>query len=70
MAKRLCDSGRVVLNQHVAKAASPVAAGDTLEILVGSRKRTLKILEVPTGQISKKIAPSLYLLTGESSIQD
>ena len=70
VAKRLCESGAVVLNAHAAKASSAVAAGDTLELLVGSRRRTLKILEVPNGQVAKKTAASLYLLTGESVVED
>jgi ribosomal 50S subunit-recycling heat shock protein len=70
VAKRLCDSGQVFINHHAAKASAAVTAGDTLEIFLGSRKRTVKILEVPAGQVAKKIAPSLYLLTGDSVVQD
>ena len=59
-----------MLNQRVAKAASVVSANDTLEILIGSRRKTLKILEVPSGQVPKRISSSLYVLTGECIIHD
>ena len=69
-AKHLCDAGSVLLNHRVAKASSLVSANDTLDILIGSRRRTYKILEVPAGQVSKKISSNLYLLIGESIVQD
>jgi len=69
-AKRLCDAGGVWINHREAKASSLVRINDTLDILIGSRKRTLRILEIPAGQASRKIAPELYLLIGESIIQN
>jgi ribosomal 50S subunit-recycling heat shock protein len=69
-AKHLCDSGGVRLNQRVAKASSLVSENDTLDILIDSRRKTFKILKVPAGQVSRKVSSSLYVLTGESIIQD
>ena len=60
----------MLLNQRVAKASSPVTVNDTLDICIGPRRKTLTILEVPTGQVSKKASSSLYQLTGEFNIPD
>ncbi|MEG2213082.1 MAG: RNA-binding S4 domain-containing protein, partial [Clostridiales bacterium] len=46
VANEVCDAGRVTINGRPAKAGSPVAVGDTLEILYGGRRISGEVLVV------------------------
>ena len=41
MAQRLCDAGRIQINERRAKPAAPVAAGDVLDVNLGVRRRPM-----------------------------
>lgn len=45
LAKEVSDQGRIVLNGRVAKPASEVKAGDTLELSWGGKRVTLVVVE-------------------------
>lgn len=60
IAKQLCEESFVILNQRPAKASMPVAVGDVLEFSYRGRRRVVKVQEIPSRQISKKTAPTLY----------
>jgi ribosomal 50S subunit-recycling heat shock protein len=46
VAREACDGGRVSLNGRTAKAGSPVAPGDIVEIAFGDRKARYEVLSV------------------------
>lgn len=47
MAQRLCDAGRVQVNERRAKPATPVAVGDILDVNLGERRRRVRVLHLP-----------------------
>ena len=67
-ANTLCGRGNVLLNNHPAKAGKTVNIGDRITIISDrlpteeARELTYEILEVPTGNVSKARATSLYRL--------
>ncbi|MEG6617178.1 RNA-binding S4 domain-containing protein [Peptococcaceae bacterium 1198_IL3148] len=65
VAKEVCDSGKVLLNQRVAKAGSEVKPGDVLEIQFGNKTLKVKILEVKENAPAKEAA-SLYQVLEET----
>ena len=70
IANEICDQGRVTINGRVAKASTEVKAGDKLEIRFGQRLLSLEIRQVPTGQVSTKMAPELYQVLSEASLKE
>lgn len=64
VAKEVCDSGKIKLNQRPAKAGTEVAVGDILTIEFGSKTLTVKILEIKEN-VPAKEAASLYTVLEE-----
>lgn len=61
VAKKVCDQGKVLVNDRVAKPATRIDVGDTLDVNLGYRGRLIcEVLEVPERSVSKKQASSLY----------
>lgn len=52
LANRLCDAGRVTLNGRRAKPAAGVGVGDLVEVHIGARRLTVKVLRLPAGRRS------------------
>ncbi len=48
MAQRLCDAGRVHVNDRRAKPSMAVAVGDVLEVNLGPRRLRVRIVHLPT----------------------
>ncbi len=67
-ANALCSRGNVLLNNHPAKAGKTVNVGDRITIIndpLPTEERqelTYEILEVPSGNVSKARAITLYRL--------
>lgn len=67
-ANALCSRGNVLLNNHPAKAGKVVNVGDHITIISDrfptedKQELTYEILEVPTGNVSKTRATTLYRL--------
>ncbi|MEE1114575.1 MAG: RNA-binding S4 domain-containing protein [Eubacterium sp.] len=59
VANEACDAGRVLLNGKAARASAPVKAGDTLEILFGTKSVKVEILDVQE-TVRKEGAQELY----------
>jgi len=59
LAKEVCDSGQVLVNNRVAKAGLEVKPGDKVEINFGTRKLVFEILEIKE-TIPAKEAAGLY----------
>ncbi len=59
LAKEICDSGRVEVNERKAKASTEVNVGDSLTIRFGQRTLTVKIDKI-VEQIRKENVLELY----------
>ena len=59
VAKEACDSGRVKINDKIAKAKDEVQVTDIIEITFGNRIEKIKVLEVKE-IVGKDDATSLY----------
>ena len=60
IAKWACDAGRISLLGRKAKAGTVIKVGDELTINLRDRTVRVKVLEVPTGNVSKERASTLY----------
>ena len=69
VAKAVCDSGRVLLNDHPARAGKEVHEGDILRVNLNSRTLTCKVLSIPTGNVRAADASSLYEVISEEIIE-
>lgn len=65
LAKEVCDSGKIKLNNRQAKASADIKVGDVLEIELGRRTIKVKILEVKD-TIPAKEASTLYEMLEET----
>ncbi len=46
VAREACDSGRVLVNDKVAKASANVSIGDVIEINFGNKSVKVKVLQI------------------------
>ncbi|MDR2267298.1 MAG: RNA-binding S4 domain-containing protein [Christensenellaceae bacterium] len=60
VANDACDLNRVSINGKPAKPSKDVNIGDIISIRFGDKVANFKVLEVPTGNVSKERADSLY----------
>jgi ribosome-associated heat shock protein Hsp15 len=58
--------GRVRVNGERAKPSKPVRAGDTVEVTIGTMRRTVNVLEVAERRGSASVAATVYAETPES----
>ena len=68
VAKAVCDSGRVLINDHPAKAGREISEGDVLRVDLNTKILTCKILSIPTGNVRAADASSLYEVISEETI--
>ena len=67
VAKKVCDSSHVLVNNQQAKAGKELKAGDVLEINLGVRGvLTCEVLEIPKGGVRKEQATSLYRIISQT----
>lgn len=59
VAKEACDSGRVKINDKIAKASDEIKESDIIEITFGNRVQKVKVLDVKE-IVAKNDATSLY----------
>jgi ribosomal 50S subunit-recycling heat shock protein len=60
VAKSACDAGRVEITGRAAKAGTEIRVGDEISISLRDRFLRVRVLELPTGNVSKTRAPELY----------
>jgi len=67
LAQRLCDAGRVQVNERRAKPATPVAVGEILEVSLGERRLRIRVLHLPASprEAGRKMS---YEVLGEKSM--
>lgn len=66
VANEACDAGRVLANGKPARASYEVKEGDILEIQLGSRPMTVRVLAV-NEYATKESASSLYEIVAAQS---
>lgn len=59
VANEACDAGRVTVNGKIVKASYDVKAGDILEIKMGERKISVRVLNIAE-HVLKNDASALY----------
>lgn len=64
LAKQVADQGRITINGNRAKASSPVAVGDELEIQFGQKTVTVKVNDLREST-RKEEATMLYTVIKE-----
>ncbi len=64
VANEACDAGRVSVNGKVARASYDVKEGDLIEIALGQKPLTVKVLEVRE-HVAKEGAAGLYQVIEE-----
>ncbi|MGI6129429.1 MAG: RNA-binding S4 domain-containing protein [bacterium] len=64
LAKEAADRGRILVNNKIAKAATEVQVGDTLELLLGARRLTVEVVALKES-IRANEASSLYRVVKE-----
>ncbi|MCS6885451.1 MAG: RNA-binding S4 domain-containing protein [Acidobacteriota bacterium] len=62
IAAQMCREGKVFVNGILAKPSRELRPGDVLEISRRGEKLACKVLNIPTGQVSKATASTLYEL--------
>lgn len=66
LAQRLCDAGRVHVNERRAKPATPVDVGDILEVSLGERRLRVRVLHLPASPREAGKKPSYEILGKDS----
>jgi ribosomal 50S subunit-recycling heat shock protein len=70
VAAEICRAGAVLINDMPAKAGREVKIGDTLTLKKRGQKLKVRIALLPTGNVSKAIAPTLYEILSTSPINE
>ena len=70
IAKWACDAGRVYILGRKARAATEVRVGDELTINLRDRTLEVRVLEIPSGNVSKERARTLYEVIGGGDVSD
>ncbi len=65
VANEVSDMGRVFVNNNPAKPGKQLKEGDILTIEYANRDLSVKILKIPTGNVSIQEAPALYEIIAE-----
>lgn len=60
VANDVSDMGRILVNGTPAKPAKQLKENDIITIEYANRNVTVKVLKVPTGNVSVQEAPTLY----------
>lgn len=62
-AKRLCDSGKVLLNSKSIKPSQDIHEGETLDVFFPQRELRLRILAIPPApSVAKKDRPQFMAM--------
>ncbi len=59
IAKEACDSGKITINDKVAKAGSVVKIGDVIKMTFGEKEMSVQVLEIKE-HVTKENSKDLY----------
>lgn len=60
VANEVCGQGRVFVNNNTAKPSTIISVGDNISIEYSNKTITVKVLSVPTGNVSIQQSKDLY----------
>ena len=60
VAAEICRAGAILVNDLPAKAGREIKVGDKLTLRRRGQKLSVRVALIPTGNVSKAIAPTLY----------
>lgn len=60
VANDVSDKGRILVNGNPAKPAKQLKEGDEITIIYANGETTVKIVKIPTGNVSVQEASELY----------
>jgi ribosomal 50S subunit-recycling heat shock protein len=60
VAKWACDAGKVSVSGRSAKAGTVVRVGDEISVSLRDRFLVVRVVEIPSGNVSKERAAALY----------
>ncbi|HPQ38768.1 MAG TPA: S4 domain-containing protein [bacterium] len=69
-ANQLCSTGAVKVNDTVARPGRQVKEGDTIDLIIGSRRIRARVTRIPEGNVSKRDAESLIEITDETILDE
>ena len=69
-AKNLCENQAIAVNDRAAKASHSVCVGDEIKIVDGEREIHARILEIPTGNVSRKKAREIVKIMGDDWLDE
>ncbi len=65
VANEISDTGRVYVNGNIAKPAKTLKVGDIIKIEYANKNVVVKVLVIPTGNVSIQQAGELYEIIEE-----
>ncbi len=65
VANDACDADRVLVNGKAAKPSKEIKVGDVIGVRFGDKEAYFKVLVIPTGNVGKTDATSLYEVVNE-----
>lgn len=65
ISNKVCDSDKVMVNGKIAKPSKKVKIDDIITVSFGKNQFTVKIIELPTGNVSKENATNLFEIIEE-----
>lgn len=68
LAKQLCDNGLVTINNNKGRASKDVSIDDEITITLRGKKITIRVKELPTGNVNKEKAFEMYELLSHESL--
>lgn len=68
IAKWACDAGRVSVLGRKAKAGTVIRIGDEIAVALRDKFLRVRVLEIPSGNVSKESARTLYEVIEERGI--
>ena len=68
IAKKAADKKLIYVNGKLAKASQNIVQDDVIDYEIYGYKTKLKIVTVPTGNVSKKNAPEFYEIVSREKV--
>lgn len=60
LAKEACTRGKITVNDEPGKASRTTQPGDRIRLVLGPRILEIEVVDIPSGQVSKKAAGDFF----------